>query len=130
MTIHQDKIDAIIKKAKLAMRTILILSICFSFLLLLLISVDVFLNSSHGHREDFIINLYVDSIIAYGAFYSFIFGTIPAAVCLTIIFGYNKFNNRPNWPLIKTETILLVSNLLLLTFAFITIMLTWKEDCV
>ena len=126
MTLHQDKIDAIIKKVKLAMRVILILSICFSFLLLFLVWADAALNS----EAEFIINLYLDNIIAYGAFYLFIFGTIPVAVCLTIIFGYNKFNNRPNWPFIKTETILLISNLLLLSFAFMTVMLTWKENCV
>ena len=128
MTLSEDKIDLIIKKVKFVIKVTLMLCLSFSLLLLLLVLFDNDFMQTDEINATSAVSIYIAEIIAYGTFYLFIWATIPSAILLTSIFVYNKFKAKPNWPFIKSETILLISNILIIAIIFIIVAIFWKEE--
>lgn len=100
---------------------------CFSFSLLLLIIFHGGTMPTYEVNKTSAVSTYLVNILAYGSFYLFIWATIPSAIVLIAISGYNKFKGKSNWPFIKTETILLISNILIIAIIFLIAILFLKE---
>jgi hypothetical protein len=109
--LNRDHLDKIIKRLTFFVRIVLIVCI---LLIVVILMVMPFTNSDIDNN--------IDAFFFFSAFYSFIWGTIPSMIFLSVISFYNKYSKKTSVQPIRTEVKLVAINIIII---LVTVSIVW-----